>query len=150
MFVEKLDPESPDMVLYFPPEEGRTRQEFAEDADINVLMARFEKTGQLPSNIGANAPAYLDVSEVPDLATALAVVEEAKRAFLALPARARAEFDNDPVAFMAFAQDPANLDQMRTWGLAPPAEVPEPPLRVEVVNEPVDAGTASAGSKKGA
>ena len=155
MYVEKkgpgfTDPDTgeivyPDRVetgLYCPPEEAVTRQEFAEDADVNVLMARFEKTGQLPSNVGAQAPAYLDVSEVPDLMTALSVVEDAKRAFMTLPARTRAEFENDPMQFVAFAEDPQNLDQMRKWGLAPPAAVPEPPMKVEVVN-PVAQGDGS-------
>lgn len=132
---EVVYPDAVDTALYCDPAEGVTRQEFADDADVNVLMARFERTGQLPSNVGNNAPAYLDVSEVPDLMTALSIVEDAKRAFMTLPARTRAEFENDPMAFVQFAQDPANLGRMREWGLAEPEKVPEPPMRVEVVNQ---------------
>lgn len=131
--------------LICDPEEGRTRQEFADECDVNQVMARFEKTGQLP-NFGGQAPQYLDVSEVPDLITALNVVEAAKAAFMTLPARTRAEFDNDPVKFVAFAEDPGNLDRMREWGLAPPEKAPEPPMRVEVVNAAADQGGAAGGS----
>lgn len=131
-------PDRLDTSLYCDPAEGMTRQEFAEEADINNLMARFEKTGQLPSNVGMNAPQYLDVSEVPDLMTALQVVEAAKAAFMTLPARTRAEFENDPMKFVAFAENPENLEQMRKWGLAEPEKVAEPPMKVEVVNAPAE------------
>lgn len=127
--------------LICDPAEGRTRQEFADEVDVNQVMARFEKTGQLPNFVGS-APQYLDVSEVPDLITALNVVEAAKAAFMTLPAKTRAEFENDPVQFVAFAENPENLDRMREWGLAPPAAVPEPPMRVEVVNASPPSGDA--------
>lgn len=129
-------PDALDFGLACDPAEGVTRQEFADEADVNVLMARFEKTGQLPSVVGTNAPAYLDVSDVPDLMTALQVVEQAKAAFMTLPAKTRAEFENDPMRFVEFAENPENLERMREWGLAPPAEAPAAPMKVEVVNPP--------------
>lgn len=107
-----------------------TRQEFAEDADINVLMARFPNSGILPPLV---APEYVDFTQVPgDLMSQLEVFDRAAAAFMTLPAQVRKEFENNPHAFVSFAVDPVNLEQMRTWGLAPPAEVPdaprEPPL----------------------
>lgn len=113
--------------------DGLTRQEFADECDINVLMARYEKTGVI-THYSRKEPAYFDASEVPDLATALHMAEEAERAFMQLPASARREFDNDAVKFVEYAQDPANLPRMREWGLAPPEAVPDAPMRVEVVN----------------
>lgn len=142
---EVIPPLSFDYALYCDPEEGRTRQEFAEEADVNHLMARFEKTGQLPFN-SVGAPAYLDVSEVPDLATALQVVEDAKAAFMTLPAKVRAEFENDPVQFVQYAENPENIARMREWGLAPPEKLPDPPMRVEVVNASAGQDGASGGS----
>lgn len=118
--------------------DGLTRQEFAEECDINTLMARYEKTG-IVSHVRTQEPAYFDASDVPDLATALAIAHDAEVAFMTLPAATRREFDNDPIAFVQFAGDPANLPRMREWGLAPPEKVPDPPMRVEVVSPPAPA-----------
>jgi Chlamydia-phage Chp2 scaffold (Chlamy_scaf) len=71
-------------------------------------------------------PVYLDVSDVPDLMGAHALIAAAESAFMTLPASVRREFDNDPIRFVEYAQDPANLDQMRAWKLAPPAPVAAP------------------------
>ncbi|UDN67537.1 internal scaffolding protein [robinz microvirus RP_40] len=117
----------------FFDEPSRTRQEFADECDINVLMAKFEATGVI-SHISQREPFYLDVSDgVLPLADALDVVRAAERAFMSLPAKARAEFDNDAVRFVEFAQDPANKDRMIEWGLAVAPVVPSP-QKVEVVN----------------
>lgn len=116
--------------------DGLTRQEFRDECDINILMARYENTGVI-SHVARGEPAYFDCSEVPDLQQALAIVAHATDAFMTLPAKARAEFDNDPVRFHDFAVDPQNLPRMREWGLAPPEKVPDAPMRVEVVNTPL-------------
>jgi len=74
-------------------------------------------------------PQYLDVSEVPDLLQAQQVLEAASAAFMSLPAAVRREFDNDPVKFVEFAQQPDNIDKLREWGLAAPkmpVDAPEP------------------------
>jgi phage internal scaffolding protein len=113
-----------------------TRQEFAEECDINVLMAKFEKTGIFPGSLNPNEPRYLDVSDVPDLMQAHNVLQEATAAFMALPATVRRDFDNDPLNFVTFAENPDNLEKMREWKLAPPEPAPEPPQRVEIVNPP--------------
>lgn len=108
---------------FYCDDDGLTRQEFADECDINVLLAQYERTGVL-NHYSSRTPQYLDVSDVPDLAHALEAVERAETAFMTLPASARREFDNDPVKFVEFAQDPANLPRMREWGLAPPAPQP--------------------------
>lgn len=112
-----------------------TRQEFAEDCDVNVLMSRYENTGQMLPHAARQEPAYLDLSDVPDLHTAMNVMNAAVEAFSSLPARVRFEFENDPMQFVEFAEDPANLDQMRQWGLAKPAEPTPEPLKVQVVSD---------------
>lgn len=115
--------------------DGITRQEFADECDINTLMARYEKSGVI-NHIARSQGNYFDATDVPDLAAALAIVAHAEDAFMRLPAKARAEFDNDAVRWTDFAADPANLPRMREWGLAPPAPVEERPLRVQVVPDP--------------
>lgn len=120
-----------------------TRQEFTEECDINTIMARYEKTGVV-RHLNAASPQYLDLSNVPDLQQALSVIREAEAAFMALPAKVRAEFANDTQAFIRFAEDPQNLEQMRAWGLAKPAERTPEPLAVRVVEESPQAPAASA------
>ena len=122
-----------------------TRQEFAEECDVNALMARYEKTGmQIPSHM-SREPQYLDLSDVPDLHTAMNVMREAEAAFMQLPGHIRLEFSNDAVKFVEFAEDKDNLEQLREWGLAKPAEPTPAPQRVEVVNPSVG-GEASPGA----
>lgn len=122
--------------------DGRTRQEFADECDINTLMARYEKTGVI-NHFSQSEGNYFDATDVPDLATALAFVAHAEDAFMRLPAAARREFDNDAVKFVQFAEDKDNLPRMREWGLAPPEAVPDAPMRVEIVNPPPAPESAS-------
>lgn len=111
-----------------------TRQEFADECDINKLMAQYEKTGILPANLNAAQPQYIDVSDIPNLAEAHEILQAATTAFMRLPAVTRREFDNDPIRFVNFASDPENLEKLREWKLAPPAPVEPPPQKVEVIN----------------
>lgn len=98
-----------------------TRQEFAEECDINILMAQYETTGTI-NHFNNGQPQYLDLTETPDLQEAINVMKEAEQAFMRLPAATRFTFENDPVRFVDYAQDPANVETMRQWGLARPAE----------------------------
>lgn len=105
---------------------SRTRQEFAEESDVNVLMKRYERTGVLPQYGAERKPMFLDLADVPSFHEAMDLLVQAEYAFGRLPATVRKEFDNDPARFVEFAENRDNLDQMRKWGLAPPAEVEEP------------------------
>lgn len=118
-----------------------TRQEFAEECDINVLMARFDGALADPMR-SVRLPVYYDFTEMPgSLMEAMQVMQTGQEAFMRLPATVRREFDNDPAAFVDFASDPANLDQMRTWGLAPP----KPPEAAPIVG-PVGQAPAAGGA----
>lgn len=111
-----------------------TRQEFSEECDVNALMARYDKVGGVlppPNNM---EPLYLDLTALPtDYMSAMNAMIDAENAFMTLPAKVRAEFENNPAAFVNFALDKANLDQLRTWGLAPPLAIADAPMKVEVV-----------------
>lgn len=115
--------------VVFNREPSLTRQEFAEECDINSLMKRYE--GHViggPGNMAPPEPMYVDFVNLPqDLMGYLAFMTEAEMSFMSLPAAVRKEFDNSAHEFVAFASDPGNLEQMRAWGLAPPAKPPEPP-----------------------
>lgn len=112
---------------------GRTKQEFKEECDLNVLMRRYEKTGVLPSARMVQ-PRYVDAFDLPSYQESMQIMADAERAFMALPARVRGEFDNDPEKFVAFAQDEKNVDKLREWGLAKAPEPAPEPVEVKVVN----------------
>jgi len=106
---------------------GRAIQEQREEADINTIVRMFGVTGRLPAAV--RPPTYGDFSGVGDYQTALGLIEAADAAFMTLSADVRSSFQNDPAAFVAFCDDPANLPQLREWGMAvaAPVEAPEPP-----------------------
>jgi len=135
---------SPDHHAIFNEEPSLTRQEFAEECDINAIMARYEKTGVI-SHVNQREPLYIDYTALPtDLAGTLAALQLGEEAFMTLPASVRKEFDNNAINFVEFASDPENLDQMREWGLAPPVQPPAEPVAVRVIADPVAPADAPA------
>ncbi|WNK12548.1 MAG: internal scaffolding protein [Microvirus sp.] len=117
-----------DMTVF---DESKTRQEFAEECDINTIMARYEAGGAV-SHVNRVEPVFLDTTLYPGLQASMDAYREASLSFAALPAKVRREFDNDPQKFVDFAVDPGNIERMREWGLAPPAPVEPPPVRVSM------------------
>lgn len=122
-------------------EHSMTREEFAEECDINNIMARYQVTGMLPANV--KQPVYYDFTEMPeDLFGVLSMMDKAQEAFMSLPAQIRREFDNDPKRFVDFASQGDNLPKMREWGLAPPVPTPEP--SAESVSAPPSGGSTQS------
>jgi len=109
---------------------GRTKQSFKDECDINVILRRFLKTGQLDL---ANRlePRYGDCTGI-EFQNAVNTVAAAKSLFAELPAQLRARFENEPAKFLDFVQDDRNEDEARKLGLlkepvaAPPAPAPAP------------------------
>ena len=124
-----------------------TKQSFQEECDVNRIMKRFEKTG-LMEHVNTFGGAYGDYTSVPqDYQACLDQVREAQEMFMTIPAKVRAQFDNDPGAFLAFVGDPANAEEMVKMGLAnpPPAEQePVPPAPAAAPQAPPAAPAAPA------
>lgn len=97
--------------------DSRTRPEFADDADINNILKKFKKYGQLPDMIKKN-PQYGDFTQVPTYQEALHITSFAHEQFNALSAKVRRRFDNDPAQFLAFTNNPANKEEMYDLKLA--------------------------------
>lgn len=105
-----------------------------QDADINVIVARFGITGQMPQNI--RVPQYVDYDEVFDFRSAMDVINDATKQFMSLPAGVRARFNNDPQSFLEFATDPGNVDEMVQMGLAVPKPKADNPPAPDVPAKP--------------
>lgn len=119
----------PPKVLCTCLEKGRTRQSEAKACDVNRIVAKYHKTGIIP--VSQRPALYADVSQMGDYRSALEQVQKADEAFMALPSKLRARFENDPAAFLDFCSDPGNRDEMRELGLLEPEGQPAP------VEEPV-------------
>lgn len=123
------------------PEPTRTQQQFAEECDINTIVRKFGITGELPSDV--RVPQSGDFVAVQDYQSCMNVIRAAEEAFMEMPAEVRSEFDNDPGKFIAFVENPENLERARKLGIAKPAPVvaPEPePMRVVMVDPPEPKG----------
>lgn len=114
---------------FFKPDfsNGLTSQSFREDADINNIIKRFTKSGQLPPMRGDGQPFYGDVSEFSGLADALIKVQEAQDLFMQFPANVRERFENDPVQLIEFLGDEKNRSEAEALGLVQKKAVPDQP-----------------------
>lgn len=106
----------------------RTDPTGAEDADINNIVARFHKTGVMP---GVDVPQlFADVSDSPSYQDALQTIVNANNQFMAMDAKTRKRFDNDPAEFLDFVNNPTNAQELVNMGLATLREstpLPAPP-----------------------
>lgn len=148
------DPMEFDTHLYDPgvacdPAEGRTKQEFADECDINKIMARYEKTGVI-DHVNFRAAAYGDFSSVATYHDAMNVVVAADAAFAALDARTRDRFGNDPVQMLKFLEDPANREEAIALGLVNPPAVPPEPVVVRMADPPPDPAPQPPAAPQGA
>lgn len=109
-----------------PTGQSLTKQEFAKESDINVMMDRALKTGQMP--VGApDKWVFADVSNVGTFQDMLSRVDLARASFAALPAKVRSRFQNNPVALIEFLQDRSNYDEAVKLGLIEKKEAPPAP-----------------------
>lgn len=106
-------------------EPSKTVQAPARDADLNVLVKRYG-IDKMPVPVELMDPRYYaDLSDAPDLRSALDRIREAEERFQALPAAVRRRFANSPVEFVEFLNDPANRPEAESMGLLRGARAPE-------------------------
>ena len=106
-------------------EPSRTKQNLKDNADVNKIIKRYNKTGVLP-NMNKLEAMYGEITSQ-DLQDALNKVDASYEAFAEVPSEIRAKFNNDAGRFIDYATNPDNLKQMQQWQLAPPPEpTPEP------------------------
>ncbi len=97
-----------------------TKQSFQNDCNINNIMKKFEKTGQI-NHFNDHQGGYGEYIGYEDYHISLNKILEANSAFAALPSEIRTKFHNDPAIFLEYTQDPENLPELRKMGLAHPA-----------------------------
>lgn len=109
------------------PGPSMTRQEFADDCDINRIMARFQVTGAI-NHFAKYSPIYGEFDAL-DYQTAQNLIIRARQMFDDLPATIRREVAT-PAGFLEFISNPANEARMIELGLKkkPPEPIPAPPV----------------------
>jgi len=110
-----------------PGARSLTRQSFAKDADINVIMSKYANTGVLvdPLNVdSARQPRFGDFSDIVDYPQLVTRIAQAKEDFMTLPSAVRAQFDNDVENVLAFIADPVNLVEAVSLKLLPESMLP--------------------------
>lgn len=141
-------------VQMIPEGESLTKEAFAKECDINQIMRQYQKNGLL-NHLNTHQGNYGDFLNFEDYHSSLNKILAAKDAFNTIPAQIRAKFDNDPSAFMTFAQDKENYEELVKMGLAEPRkaqeggkEPEEYPRRPLPIKEPEEAPKGDDEPKK--
>ncbi|WNK14552.1 MAG: internal scaffolding protein [Microvirus sp.] len=93
---------------------GRTKQEFKDECDINVLMGKYLRTGQM-DHVNQRLPQFADVTDI-DFQAAQNLIADAHAMFEEIPSAVRARFDNDPGKLLDWVHDPRNAKEASDLG----------------------------------
>jgi len=104
---------------------SRTKQANRNETDINLMVARYKKTGVF-ANLNPMQPRYGDFSAAVTLEEAYHQVAEANRQFMTLPAQVRALAQNNPVMLLEMLADEGATAALVKAGL--PIETTPPPV----------------------
>ncbi|QXP07915.1 MAG: internal scaffolding protein [Arizlama microvirus] len=110
-----------------------TQQHLKDETNINSIMARAQRTGNITS-IGqrTSGPSYGDFTRITSFQEAHDMVMSARDSFMEFPASIRKIFKNDPGEMLAFLENPANKDEAIKMGLIEvPTVIPEKPTEKE-------------------
>lgn len=97
------------------PGESMTQQQFEPETDVNRIMARYQKTGQMPLLKGPGK--HGDFTSAKDYFEAMNTVTQADQMFNSLPSHIRSRFANDPAQLLEFLKDKNSLEEGIKLGL---------------------------------
>lgn len=118
-------------IMSFNTEPSMTKQNLAENLDVNNIIKRYNQTGVLQQAYNFEG-IYGEFTSY-DLRQAMDKTLKANELFMDVPSDIRAYFKNDAGAFIDFATNKDNIKQMRDWGLAPPEYQEPKPAPIEVI-----------------
>lgn len=106
-------------------EKVRTKQSFRKEADINFIMAKALKTGNLadPLVLQSRQVIFGDFASRPDFLQSQNRIAVFTSAFEGLPAKTRERFGNDPSRLIEFVRDPENQEEAIRLGLRPKPKI---------------------------
>lgn len=114
-------------------EDIMVEQHHKAECDINQIIKKH--AGNIQAIVGNFQAAEMRFDDVTgnDFQEAMNKVNRARDEFLKLPVKVRRKFNNSPAEFLDFVQNPANVDEMISLGLAVKPK-PVEPMKVLVVN----------------
>ncbi len=113
---------------------GRTKQSFKDECDINNIMRKYQKTGAV-AHANQHAPNYGFATSL-DFSDAMRLITTAQDMFDGLPSSIRTRFANDPALFLDFVQDADNEAEMAKLGLVEEKQPPEVPSDEQKTDTP--------------
>ncbi len=90
--------------------DGRTKQSFRDETDINQILKRAQKSGTI-SHLTKYQARYGDFTGF-DFAEANIQLAKGREIFDELPVELRKEFNQSPADFFNYVNDPANVDRL--------------------------------------
>ena len=114
-----------------------TEQQHRKNANINTIMAKYKKTGLVPTN--QTSAQYGDFTGSADFQESKNRIIQANSNFMELPSDIRSMFNNDAGEFLDFVLDPDNEAEAIKLGLLPPIEVEETetPVQAPIASETI-------------
>lgn len=106
-------------VRIFNTEPSMTQQQFKDETDVNNIMRKYIKTGQI-THLNNRKGAYADLSDAKHFEEAMTVIARSQQAFEQLPSHVRARFGNDPQQMLSFIHDKNNYDEGVKLGIFDP------------------------------
>lgn len=100
-----------------------TQQHFTDDANINVIAARFGITDIPLHALDPNL--FRDTTNDPELRDVLDAQHTAREYFMALPAKMRRRFHDSPQELWDYVNDPENHEEAIRLGILAKAPTPE-------------------------
>lgn len=129
--------------------DGRTKQSYKDECDINKIMARAEKGGTI-SHLAKYEAVYGDFSDF-DFQEQTQKLTRGREIFDDLPAELRQEFGQSPAKFFEYVNDPANAGDLRRK--LPPLSAPGrqlPKVGVTLADEAARAAASELASENSA
>ncbi len=123
--------------------DGRTKQSFKDETDINKIIMRAEKTGTI-SHLTKYKGVYADFADF-DYFGNLQKLTRGREIFDDLPAELRNEFAGSPSQFFDYVNNPANVDRLEK--LLPDLAAPGRQLAVITPPNADEAAAAVAAEK---
>lgn len=133
--------------LVFDYSDGRTKQAFKDETDINKIIKKAQVEGGISHALKYPEAVYGEFTGV-DLLGAYEQVKRAEAIFNDLPSEVRREFGNDALKFAGFASDPRNISRLSELipAIAEPGrQFPDMTKR----DEPRESGSAVADPRAG-
>lgn len=126
-------------------EPSLTKQAFAEEVNVNAIMARFTNTGLL-SHVSNRQPRYIEHTGA-DFREALETLRQSETAFSELSSDVRARFNNNPAELLDFISDVNNGPEAAKLGLMhSDYQIPQkaPTEQIQQPDTPAEQGSAAS------